>query len=151
MEHRCLRAIRQRYYPLNWTSPDFIRAARLASARNAKIAPQKRKGAAAFLSFVLEPAHYAQFLLAEPGLFLPLTEVGASAAWSGSPILSKYKRCVDLMIDLSKKGVLPGFNTGKVQKAIGPIMAQNLLSQVVQKAVVGKEDPKAASPGAKSR
>jgi multiple sugar transport system substrate-binding protein len=104
----------------------------------------KRKGAAAFLSFVLEPKNYADFLLAEPGLFLPLTEDGASEAWSGSPILSKYKRCVDLMIDLSKKGVLPGFNTGTVQKAIGPIMAQNIMSQVVQKVVVGGEDAKAA-------
>src|SRR5690606_16813873 len=53
--------------------------------------PEKRKGAAAFLSFILEPAHYAEFLLAEPGLFLPLTEDGASEAWTGSPILSKYR------------------------------------------------------------
>ncbi|MDX3926298.1 MAG: extracellular solute-binding protein [Shinella sp.] len=106
--------------------------------------PDKRKGAAAFLSFILEPANYAEFLLAEPGLFLPLTVDGASEAWTGSPILSKYKGCVDLMIGMSKKGVLPGFNTGTVQKAIGPIMAQNLLSQVVQKVVVGGEDPQAA-------
>lgn len=106
--------------------------------------PEKRKGAAAFLSFVLEPENYAEFLLAEPGLFLPLTEDGASEAWWDSPILSKYKGCVDLMIEMSKKGVLPGFNTGTVQKAIGPIMAQNLLSQVVQKVVVGGEDPQAA-------
>ena len=38
--------------------------------------PAKRKGAAAFLAFVLEPKNYAEFLLAEPGLFLPLTEDG---------------------------------------------------------------------------
>ena len=106
--------------------------------------PDKRKGAAAFLSYILEPETYAEFLLAEPGLFLPLTEDGASEAWTGSPILSKYKSCVDLMIEMSKTGVLPGFNTGTVQKAIGPIMAQNLLSQVVQKVVVGGEDPQAA-------
>jgi multiple sugar transport system substrate-binding protein len=106
--------------------------------------PAKRKGAAAFLSFIFDPANYAEFLLAEPGLFLPLTEDGASDAWTGSPVLSKYKRCVDLMISMSKTGVLPGFNTGTIQKAIGPIMAQNLLSQVVQKVVVGGEDPKAA-------
>lgn len=106
--------------------------------------PAKRKGAAAFLSFVLEPKNYAEFLLAEPGLFLPLTEDGNSADWANSPILSKYKTCVDLMIEQSKYGVLPGFNTGTVQKAIGPIMAQNILSQVVQKVVVGGEDSKDA-------
>ncbi|MFB2553186.1 ABC transporter substrate-binding protein [Ensifer soli] len=106
--------------------------------------PEKRKGAAAFLSFVLEPANYAEFLLAEPGLFLPLTEDGATEAWSGSPILAKYKTCVDMMLEVSKTGVLPGFNTGTIHKAIGPIMAQNLLSQVVQKVVVGGEEPQAA-------
>jgi len=107
--------------------------------------PAKRKGAAAFLAFVLEPKNYAEFLLAEPGLFLPLTEDGNTEAWSASPILAKYKPCVDLLIQTSKVGVLPGFNTGTVQKAIGPIMAQNIMSQVVQKVVVGGEDPKASA------
>lgn len=106
--------------------------------------PQKRAGAAAFLSFVLEPDHYAEFLLAEPGLFLPLTKDGFTPAWSQSPTLSKYKSCVDLMIDQSHYGQLPGFNSGTVRPAIGPIMAQNILSQVVQQAVVGGKDAKSA-------
>jgi multiple sugar transport system substrate-binding protein len=102
--------------------------------------PAKRAGAEAFLTYVLEPANYAQFLLAEPGLFLPVTGTGFTAAWSDAPALQPYKACVDLMIEQSKYGVLPGFNTGVVQDAIGPIMAQNIMSQVVQRAVVGGED-----------
>lgn len=106
--------------------------------------PARVAGAEAFLSFVLEPANYATFLLAEPGLFLPLTEDGSTEAWSGAEVLKPYQKCVDLMIEQSSYGVLPGFNTGTVQAAIGPIMAQNLLSQVVQRAVVGGEDAQAA-------
>ncbi len=59
-------------------------------------------------------------------------------------MLRPYGACVDLLIEDSKHGVLPGFNTGKVEAAIGPIMAQNLMTQVVQRAVVGGEDPNAA-------
>jgi multiple sugar transport system substrate-binding protein len=106
--------------------------------------PKHIAGAEAFLSFVLEPSHYVPFLLAEPGLFLPLTDDGSKSDWKDASVLKPYGACVDLMIEESKHGVLPGFNTGKVEAAIGPIMAQNLMSQVVQRAVVGGEDPKAA-------
>ncbi|EAR51290.1 hypothetical protein OG2516_17715 [Oceanicola granulosus HTCC2516] len=103
--------------------------------------PDRRAGAEAFLAFVLEPENYAEFLLAEPGLFLPLTEDGATDAWKQAEALQPYQECVELMIEQSTYGKLPGFNRGTVEDAIGPIMAQNLMSQVVQRVVVGDESP----------
>ncbi|MDF0598551.1 ABC transporter substrate-binding protein [Psychromarinibacter halotolerans] len=101
--------------------------------------PERRAGAEAFLSFVLEPENYAEFLLAEPGLFLPLTEDGATDAWKNAEALAPYQSCLDLMTEQSAYGMLPGFNIGEVQDAIGPIAAQNILAQVVQRAIIGDE------------
>lgn len=107
--------------------------------------PNRRAGAEAFLRFVLEPENYAPFLLAEPGLFLPLTETGFTDEWRNDEVLQPYSECVDLMIEQSGYGVLPGFNTGTVQDAIGPIMASNIMSQVVQQLVVGDESAERAA------
>jgi multiple sugar transport system substrate-binding protein len=106
--------------------------------------PKKKEAAKAFLKFLFEPDNYATWLLAEPGLFLPVTEDGDSSAWRDSKVLKQYPDAVDLMLDQSKHGALFGFTGDKVSPAIGKISAENMLSQVVQQAVVRKEDPKAA-------
>jgi multiple sugar transport system substrate-binding protein len=105
---------------------------------------EKKEAAKEFLSFVMEPKNYADLLLAEPGLFLPLTEDGASPAWKDSEVLGKYPEAVNLMVEQSKHGYLFGFTRDKIPQGIGQISAENLLSQVVQKAIVEGESPEAA-------
>ena len=96
------------------------------------------------MKFVLEPKTYANLLLGEPGLFLPVTEDGDSPAWKDSEVLSKYPDAVNLMVEQSKYGYLFGFTRDKVPQGIGQISAENLLSQIVQKAVVEADSPEAA-------
>ena len=75
---------------------------------------EKIEGAKEFLKFVLEPKNYADLLLAEPGLFLPVTEDGDTPAWKDSEVLSKYPEAVNMMVEQSKYGYLFGFTRDKI-------------------------------------
>ena len=105
---------------------------------------EKKAAAKEFLKFIFDPKNYADLLLGEPGLFLPVTEDGDSPAWKDSEVLAKYPEAVNLMVEQSKYGYLFGFTGGQIPEGIGQISAENLLSQVVQKAVVEGESPDAA-------
>ena len=105
---------------------------------------EKKAAAKEFLKFVFDPKNYADLLLGEPGLFLPVTEDGDSPAWKDSEVLAKYPEAVNLMVEQSKHGYLFGFTGDLIPEGIGQISAENLLSQVVQKAVVEGESPDAA-------
>ncbi len=105
----------------------------------------KRDAAKKFIAFLLEPDNYGKFLNMEPGLFLPVTKDGAEAAsfWS-DPLAVKYKSQIEQMIANSHAGKLFGFTDGHVFPAIGPISAQNILAETLQKVVISGEDPAAA-------
>ena len=105
---------------------------------------EKKAAAKEFLKFVFDPKNYADLLLGEPGLFLPVTEDGDSPAWKDSEVLAKYPEAVNLMVEQSKYGYLFGFTGDQIPEGIGQISAENLLSQVVQKAIVEGESPDAA-------
>jgi multiple sugar transport system substrate-binding protein len=105
---------------------------------------EKKAAAKEFLKFVFDPKNYADLLLGEPGLFLPVTEDGDSPAWKDSEVLAKYPEAVNLMVEQSKYGYLFGFTRDQIPEGIGQISAENLLSQVVQKAIVEGESPDAA-------
>jgi multiple sugar transport system substrate-binding protein len=99
--------------------------------------PAKQKAAGEFLSYLLEPKVYGKFLNAEPGLFLPQTEDGATAkSWTSDPVIKQYKGCVDKMLEQSKSGALFGFTNG-YHESIGKISGQNILAQVIQKMHAG--------------
>jgi multiple sugar transport system substrate-binding protein len=106
--------------------------------------PAKKEGMTEFLKYLFQPENYAKFLLAEPGLFLPVTEDGDSPAWRESEVLSKYPEALDLMMEQSQYGYLFGFNREEVNPGIGQISGQNLLAQVIQRALVNDEEPQAA-------
>jgi multiple sugar transport system substrate-binding protein len=102
-------------------------------------------GAKDFLKWLLKPENYGDFLNAEPGLFLPLTQDGAKApTWLSNPVITKYQGCVNAMLEQSKSGALFGFTDGQYNENIGKISGQNLLAQVVQRVTVQGEDPKSA-------
>lgn len=105
----------------------------------------KAKAAEDFLSWLLEPKHYGEFLNAEPGLFLPQTEDGMTAkSWTSNDVITKYRDCVHKMLDQSKSGALFGFVDGQYIDKIGNISGQNILAQVIQKIVVDGDDPASA-------
>jgi multiple sugar transport system substrate-binding protein len=106
---------------------------------------EKKAAAEKFLAFMLEPDNYGSFLNMEPALFLPVTTDGQDAAtfWD-DPLTVKYKSQVETMVDNSNYGALFGFTTGKVFDGIGPISAQNLLSQTVQRMLVDGDTAEAA-------
>lgn len=101
---------------------------------------EKRAAAEQFISFLLEPDNYGRFLNMEPGLFLPVTRSGqdTETLWS-DPLVVAYRPQIETMIANSETGALFGFTGEQVFDAIGPISAQNLLSQVVQRMVVDGE------------
>jgi multiple sugar transport system substrate-binding protein len=105
----------------------------------------KAAGAEAFLKFILQPENYGTFLNTEPGLFLPLTDDGATAAsWTGNEVIQKYQGCVDAMLEQSKTGALFGFTDGQYVDSVGKISGQNILAQVVQRVYANGEAPAAA-------
>ncbi|MCX5512725.1 ABC transporter substrate-binding protein [Kaistia algarum] len=112
----------------------------------------KRDAAKKFIAYLLEPETYGKFLTMEPGLFLPVTEDGAKATtfWS-DPLVVKYKSQVEQMIANSHNGKLFGFTDGRVFPAIGPISAQNILAETLQKVVINGEDPAAAVKAGQAR
>ena len=102
-----------------------------------------------FLAWLLEPDNYGDFLNAEPGLFLPLTETGVEAeSWTSHEVISTYRECVDKMLEQSESGALFGFVEGQYVDEIGNISGQNILAQVIQQITVQDEDPaKAVAAG----
>ena len=100
--------------------------------------PAKQAAAHAFLSYLLSTDVYGDFLTAEPGLFLPLTQSGlqAESLWS-HPVVAQYREYVEEMLAYSANGALFGFTSGNVCAEITAISQQNLLAQVVQQMATG--------------
>jgi multiple sugar transport system substrate-binding protein len=101
----------------------------------------KAAGAGEFLKWIVQPDHYGDFLNAEPGLFLPVTDNGAdSEKWRSNKVISTYKTCVDAMLKQSESGELFGFADGQYIEKIGEISGQNFLAQGVQEMYVNKKE-----------
>lgn len=111
--------------------------------------PAKQDAAKRFISFLLQPENYGRFLNAEPGLYLPVTEDGATAEsfWS-DPLVVKYQSQIEVMVQNSTAGRLFGFTGGNTFPSIATISAQNLLAQTLQLVVIdGKSAEDAVSEG----
>jgi len=97
----------------------------------------KIDAAKAFLRFLLQPGNYGRFLNMEPGLFLPVTEAGATdeTLWN-DPLVVKYKSQLETMVENAKNGRLFGFTNGNTFPSIAAISAQNLVAQTLQLVVI---------------
>lgn len=105
----------------------------------------KAEAAEDFLRFVLDPENYGDFLTAEPGLFLPVTEDGREApSWTENEVVSTYRECVDVMLEQAESGELFGFVDGQYIDEIGSVSGQNILAQVVQRLATSDEPAAAA-------
>ncbi len=107
--------------------------------------PAKQDAAKRFISFLLEPENYGRFINAEPGLYLPVTEDGATAeSYWNEPLVVKYKSQVEGMLQNSTAGRLFGFTGGHTFPSIATISAQNLLAQTLQLVVIDGQSPEDA-------
>lgn len=105
---------------------------------------KKQEAIAKFFEFLYEPDTYAQFLNAEPGLFLPVTQTGFdSEAYWNDPVISKYKEQVEVLIDASEKGQLFGFTDGYASQ-VGKVSGPNFIAQTLEKVVVEGMSPQEA-------
>lgn len=104
--------------------------------------PAVRAASEKFISFLLEPENYGRFLNMEPGLFLPVTEDGATASsfWDDATT-TKYRSQVETMIENSKSGRLFGFTNGNTFPSIASISAQNLIAETIQEVVINGQTP----------
>lgn len=102
----------------------------------------ERDAAQQFLAFLLEPENYGRLLNMEPGLFTPLTAMGAEAEslWS-DPLTAKYREQIEGIIANSQNGQLFGFTSGRTFPSIAAISARNLIAETLQDIVVNGKSP----------
>jgi multiple sugar transport system substrate-binding protein len=98
---------------------------------------EKRKAFETFIAWLMEPENYGRFLNMEPGLFLPVTEDGATAeSFWNDPVAQKYRSQIEGMIQNAQNGMLFGFTGGQTFPSIAPVSGQNVLAQVFQSVVI---------------
>lgn len=106
--------------------------------------PKKQEAIAKFFEYLFEPETYGKFINADPGLFLPVTEVGSKAeSFWNDPVISKYKEQVNVLLEASKHGYLFGFTDGVASK-IGKIAGPNYLAQTLEQIIVNGKTPEEA-------
>lgn len=105
----------------------------------------RQAAAGAFLTWLMQPENYGDFLNSEPGLFLPVTTGGADLQqWRSNEVLSTYAECVDLLLTQSETGALFGFVDGQYIEKIGLISGQNIFAQAIQQMYVNGKSPSEA-------
>ena len=111
----------------------------------------KKAAAKEFFEYLLSEEAYGDFLNAEPGLFLPVTETGAEYdSWRSNEVLSTYSEQVQTLLEASSTGALFGFTDG-VCSDIGSITGSNLIAQTLQQMTVnGLSAEEAAEWGQKA-
>ncbi len=96
----------------------------------------KKRQQKKFFEYLLSEEAYGDFLNAEPGLFLPVTETGAEYdSWRSNEVLSTYSEQVQTLLEASSTGALFGFTDG-VCSDIGSITGSNLIAQTLQQMTV---------------
>jgi multiple sugar transport system substrate-binding protein len=105
---------------------------------------KKQEGIAKFFEFLYEPDNYANFVNAEPGLFLPVTQTAFdSETYWNDPVISKYKEQVEVLLEASENGALFGFTDG-VSSSIGKVAGPNFIAQTLEQIVVNGMSPEEA-------
>lgn len=102
---------------------------------------QKQAAILEFLKFLLSEEAYGDFLNAEPGLFLPVTETGATyESWTSNEVLTRYPEQVATLCESAANGALFGFTNGVCDK-IGAISGPYLIAQPLQQMTVNGLSP----------
>ena len=90
------------------------------------------------IMFMMEPENnYVLTAVQEPGLYMPATRANLEYEkfWSHGPV-AEYKDFVKPIAETVEYGSLFGFTYGAVNLAIGSISGENVLAEMVQKAVI---------------
>lgn len=105
---------------------------------------KKREAIKSFFEFLYEPKNYVEFINAEPGLFLPVTEEASlSSEYWENPFIAKYENQVNVLIDATKDGYLFGFTDG-VSENVGKISGPNILAQTLEQIISNGMTPEEA-------
>ena len=105
----------------------------------------KREAAKTVFDFMLSEEAYGDFLNAEPGLFLPVTEAGGEySTWLDNEVLQTYPDQVKVLLESASTGELFGFTDGICLK-IGSITGPNLIAQTLQQMTVNGMTPEEAA------
>ncbi|SDO05164.1 ABC transporter substrate-binding protein [Alkalicoccus daliensis] len=104
---------------------------------------EKQAGIEAFFEFMFDPDNYGDFLNADPGLFLPVTEDGTDGSFYEDPVVEQYREHVDFLIDYSQHGQLFGFTDG-VASRIGQIAGPNYIAETLQQIIINDMTPEEA-------
>ncbi|MFZ4451346.1 ABC transporter substrate-binding protein [Salibacterium aidingense] len=104
---------------------------------------EKQEAIRTFFDFMLDPENYGDFLNADPGLFLPVTEDGDSGTFYEDPVTETYREHVEFLIEYSESGHLFGFTDG-ISESIGEIAGPNYISQTLQEIIVNDQSPEDA-------
>jgi multiple sugar transport system substrate-binding protein len=104
---------------------------------------EKQAGTQAFLEFLLDPENYGDFLNADPGLFLPVTEDGDEGSFYEDEVVQQYQDHIDFMIEYSEHGQLFGFTDG-VASEVGQIAGPNYIAETLQQIIINDMSPEEA-------
>jgi multiple sugar transport system substrate-binding protein len=104
----------------------------------------KKEAAGVFFEWLMGTDVYGDWLNAEPGLFVPLTEKGAASdLYLSDTVLQKYPTQLDTLLSATSNGCLFGFTDG-VCMDIGKITGPNLLAQTLHQMTVNNLSAKDA-------
>ncbi|ARK32411.1 ABC transporter substrate-binding protein [Halalkalibacter krulwichiae] len=105
---------------------------------------KKQEAITEFFDYLYEPENYAQFVNAEPGLFLPVTQSGFdSEDYWNDPIIAQYEEQVQVLLEASENGALFGFTDG-VASNIGKVAGPNFIAQTLEQVIINGMSPEEA-------
>jgi multiple sugar transport system substrate-binding protein len=110
--------------------------------------PKKAKNipsSKAFAAYLFDPVGYISELLGAPGHLLPvLKTIASDSRYTSNPIISKYRKEVDLMSSAAAAGHNLGYESPahKPNRRANEIVASNVLAEMVQRVVLNNEAPK---------
>lgn len=129
-------------YSRTLTYPNAVHVFKSTAENSARL-----EAASKFIKFMSRP-DMSTILTAvqEPGSFVPVTETAMapdSPYWQ-HPTIKAFPELNQLLIREIRYGTLYGFQHGVTNFGIGEISGENVLAEVVQRAVVGGESPRSA-------
>lgn len=106
--------------------------------------PERLEAVFAFIEFMLRPDMYTILTAGqEPGSFVPLTEMmlAPDSPYWEHPTIKAFLDMNRLLVREIRYGTLYGFEHGVVNLGIGEIIGENVLGEVLQRVIVGGQDP----------
>lgn len=116
--------------------------------------PERLEAVFTFIEFMLRPDMYTIITAGqEPGSFVPVTEtmLAPDSPYWEHPTINAFLELNRLLVREVRYGTLYGFQHGVVNLGIGEIIGENVLGELLQRVIVGGENPAEAVAWAHAR